>query len=194
MRNGLFQDQHINQQQKNQRDYMKDLELNPILDTLEWLYDVVVHETAPPTPSHSGSCHPDAGCDGSCADAYYMSLGMTKAYKLIQVLRARVDATKPTTSADLSPVDMVHKQIFGTLVQHVNEPVSVHRIHPNDRDYVIGSNGTLRMETDEEFRSHILCRICKQQVPTVCDDCEHKNQDFAEEAGFERGISSANDS
>lgn len=59
-----------------------------LLESLEWLYAVVVHEVELPK-SHEGSCHPDAGCDGACSDAYYHGLGMTKVWKLIQALKAR---------------------------------------------------------------------------------------------------------
>lgn len=61
----------------------------PLLETLKWLYTVVEHECPPPDRPHEGSCHPDAGCDGTCSDAYYHSVEMTKARYWIAKLEGR---------------------------------------------------------------------------------------------------------
>ena len=57
-----------------------------MLEILEGLYLSLLHGP-PPEKAHEGSCHPDAGCDGLCADAYSHDMLLEKARALLAAVK-----------------------------------------------------------------------------------------------------------
>ena len=53
---------------------------------IEGLHVSLLH-APPPEKAHEGSCHPDAGCDGLCAEAYAHDMLLDKARALIKAVR-----------------------------------------------------------------------------------------------------------
>lgn len=48
-----------------------------LLEAIKYVEELI------PSPSHPGSCHPDAGCDGACMDRANMSSMISGWYKVL---------------------------------------------------------------------------------------------------------------
>lgn len=57
------------------------------IQELQLLLNVLQHDE--PQKGHDGGCHPDAGCDGDCANYYYHWQEVRKAEAKLDVLRAQ---------------------------------------------------------------------------------------------------------